>query len=173
MSSIWTTYRLWKQCARSKPVKFQKPGFGFWKAVLWCLLFIGVSQVLPAIIGAFIIIVGAILASIFGEEVPKDPAAFMSSPLLQMCLQISIFVGHVFSIGFSVFVMRRKLGPNWPKKIAFHRPSLEHVILVLVGLPALLMVLVPIEQFAKQLLRSWMDAGRNDFVVANVRSPFC
>ncbi len=136
---------------------FRKPGFGFWTAVLWCLLAFAVSQ------GAAIyVIVPAILGGrLIGEELPADRDAFMSSPFVQTIMQIAFLVSHVVSIGFCFLILRRKLGKKWHRKIAFRLPSLEHVVLVLIGLPALIMVLIPIERLVQLLpLPSLMNAEK-------------
>jgi len=109
------------------PVKRRKPGFGIIKALLWCLLFLLVTQVLPAV---------AILAPLLLEKFPqlKDKLAvdeFLKSNELKQATQAAILTAPVCGALFSILMLRLVVGRNWKRRIALRLPHIEHVVLVI------------------------------------------
>jgi membrane protease YdiL (CAAX protease family) len=65
-------------------------------------------------------------------------------------------------IGFSLVVIRLVVGREWKRRLALRRPALAHVLLVVVGIPALVMVADGGYAALKHVLPSFADWGLPD-----------
>jgi len=147
-------------------------GFTFGKAVLWCALFVVVTQFFPLVP----LTICAIIALRFHPEIKvDDPAALMSSPGAQIFLQGAILFCQAVTIVFSLTILRWAVGREWNRKIALRLPNLEHVILVAIAMPALLIVSIALEQVLSHYLPSIKQFGIpnvNDFVQSTATWPW-
>ena len=124
------------------------PGFGFWKAFLWCLLFVLCTQG-PVIV----IVVGGLLIGIkLGWISPPEDATNFDDPTIRALLQVAMFLTPIFIITFSIIVLRQRVGRDWYRRIGMRLPTIEHVILVLVAFPAFEVLLRLLEIVLKQFL---------------------
>jgi len=126
--------------------KYLKPGFGFWMAVVWCMLYLVVTQILAGLLLG-IPIIGIALIPEFqqnGMEVLNDPAklnAWMAGPDGRIATLILVAATQFTGLAFSVLLLRLRCGKTWKHKIALTRlPSGTHCLLVLLGIPAVLAV---------------------------------
>jgi membrane protease YdiL (CAAX protease family) len=123
------------------------PGFGYWKAVGWAVVFLIITQIVGGIIGT---IGGVVVAMLQGKEIALGPV-----------MDDSILFGLIFSqwlgIGFSYFLIRRKFGKSWIGDIKFQLPYLEHVILTVLAMPALFVFSHSLEQVVTRIIPSLAD----------------
>jgi len=153
-----------------------KQGFGFWKAFLWCLLFLLLTQIMPALI-----IIPVVLATEWSElktemtsiqeeladaDGKVDQAKFieraLQSRVITQIVQLAVLSGPMAGIVFSLIVLPRRFGRDWIRKIAFRAPHFEHVVLVvLLALPVLVF-----SGMLEGLLMKWVhDNSRTELEV--------
>jgi membrane protease YdiL (CAAX protease family) len=102
-----------------------RPGFGFWKAFLWCIAFLLLTQFIPAVVIVLAVTLAkGPAASDFLEEVLRTAAADSTNKILVSALPVCGLI-------FTVTVLRFKIGRNWPRQLAVRIPHFEHVVLVL------------------------------------------
>ncbi len=141
--------------------KYLKPGFGFWMAVLWCVLYLLVTQIVAGIVFG-IPIIGIAMIPEFqenGMEVLNDPAklnAWMAGPDGRVATLLVVAATQFFGLAFSLLLLRLRCGKSWKRKIALTRlPFGIHGLLVLIGFPALLAVgatiEIPIEKYVPSI----------------------
>ncbi|MCE9530078.1 MAG: CPBP family intramembrane metalloprotease [Planctomycetes bacterium] len=131
------------------------PGLGFGKALLWCLLFILVTQGVPSILMAFVIIVSTVSGSIK----PDLATDWISSPEARPYIQWTLFAGQLISILFSMVILRWVVGREWKRKIALRLPCAEHMVLLMIAVPALLMLSITLEPFVVRYVPSLTKVG--------------
>jgi membrane protease YdiL (CAAX protease family) len=113
----------------------RKPHPGFWWSVLWCIVFLFVTQIIPAILmGLVLVVIAVVSPKVFGESL--NVKGMMGSPVYQFVLGITFFVVDIFTITFSLLVIRLVVGRAWPRVLALRRPGGIHFLLVLAGFPA-------------------------------------
>lgn len=130
-------------------------GFTFGKAFLWCLLFVVVTQGIPAIL----ISVGLAVVMASGGMPAPDIPGLLKSPEFQKILQAALFAGQILTVLFSLVALRWAVGRDWQRKIALRVPRLEHVLLVIVAMPALLVVSIALESVISSMVPSLSRFG--------------
>jgi len=129
------------------------PHPGFWWAVLWCLGFLLITQVLPAIVGFVIMFVILLLQS--SNQVPlQDLHAITNTDAYALAMMVSMLLSQIMAIFVSWLVIRLIVGKEWPRILALRRPSLAHLLLALIGLPGLIVIGMGVDALAKQVLPS-------------------
>ena len=101
-----------------------------------------------------------------GEINFADPA-WANSPRGQDFTKVAFISSHVFSVLLALTILRWKVGREWKRKIGLRLPNLEHVVLVAIGMPALMIVSYALERTALPYLPSMKDFGvsnAEDFV---------
>src|SRR5947209_6339308 len=86
-----------------------RPGFGAGVALLWCLLFLLVSQLLPAA-GLFVYLI-----------LSRSPEAIAAQKGVELSpgeLQAAMLAAPLLGLTCAVTVLRWKAGRGWPRKIA-------------------------------------------------------
>jgi membrane protease YdiL (CAAX protease family) len=110
-------------------------------ALLWCIAFIVFTQVPPAVPMLLIIFVGAaVRPDLAGGPGGFGADALFDSPLGSLALQVGMFSAEVLVIGVSWLVIRLIVGREWPRRLALRLPSVTHVVLVLLAVPAMVLV---------------------------------
>ena len=122
-------------------VRLPRRGFGFGKALLWCLLFLVMTQLIPALV----LLIGMSIAAIRDGQVAQVDVDWFKSQQAQPILQLSFFVGQSITILFSLVILRWSVGRDWKRKIGLRVPELKHVMLVVVAMPALLTLSIALE----------------------------
>jgi len=139
----------------------RKPGFGIWMAVLWALVYFKVTQIIGAIaLGIPIIIVALMIdAQRNGNGALNDPSKlneWMQGPTGRVATLTLVTATQFLGLLLSWILLRYWCGREWKRKIALTRlPSATHVILVLIGFPALIAlgaaIEIPIQRFVPSL----------------------
>jgi membrane protease YdiL (CAAX protease family) len=117
------------------------PHPGFWWAVLWCLAFLFFTQIVPAI---------GVLAIVMLGEAGKaaDPAQAlerMQTPegladLQSVSLPYLLVTPLVCGVLMAWAAIRLIVGKDWKRRLAVRLPSASHVVLVLLGMPAVMVL---------------------------------
>jgi uncharacterized protein len=124
----------------------RKPGFGFWLAVAWSVLYFVVTQIMGAIIAIPIIIVVVVADAGPNGQPPADPMAWMKNPKMTAILLGVTAASQFFGLGLSWLLLRLWCGKSWPRKIALTRlPTPTHAILMFIGFPAMIALAAIIE----------------------------
>lgn len=120
-----------------------KPGFGFWMSVVWCLLYVAVTQIIAGIVFG-ILIFGIALAPEFRQHGmdalrPDRFDAWMHSPDGRAATLLLVSATQFTGLALSWLLLRIWCGRGWKRKIALtRRPTGTHAALVLIGFPALI-----------------------------------
>jgi uncharacterized protein len=124
----------------------QRPGFGFWMAVAWTLLYLVVTQIVAGIVFGILIFGVALIPEIRenGMEVLTNPAklnAWMQGHDGRIATLLLVAATQFTGLALSWLLLRVQCGKGWKRKIALtRRPTRTHMALVLIGIPALLAV---------------------------------
>jgi membrane protease YdiL (CAAX protease family) len=138
---------------------FVRPGTPhpqFWWAVLWTMAFFVVSQIIGAILGlplGFLVL----WATDELKELMRlvgDPVEFQKSEPFAQLMGPTVLVCEVLSIVFGWFALRLMAGRHWPRKVALRLPSMTHLILTLLLLPAFMLVGQAVSLVAKNYVPS-------------------
>jgi membrane protease YdiL (CAAX protease family) len=130
-------------------------GFGFGKAFLWSILFMLVTQGTIAVLWAF----GWVIAAQNDPTIDFNDPKIINSPASQEALRTAFLVSHGVSILFSLLILRCLVGKEWRRRIALRRPSLQHLVLVLVAMPALLLASNVLDSVIVRYIPSMKDLG--------------
>ncbi len=110
-------------------------------SLLWCILFVIVTQVPGAII-VVLIVAGLAIGS--PKSLPMDtmskPAELLKSQPVSMALAVAFFFTELLVIVFSWLIIRLVVGRDWTRQLALRRPALTHTLLTLAGFPALVLL---------------------------------
>lgn len=119
--------------------RWPHPNFGW--SLLWCLLFLFVTQI-PGAFVAVAIVLGLFLLApdMLSLETLGKPEALMKSPAMNVALGGAVFFTELLVIGFSWLIVRLVVGRDWKRQLALCRPSFSHTILALAGFPALVLL---------------------------------
>lgn len=118
-------------------VPVRRPGFGGFMAIVWCLAYMVVMQVLAGLICAIpIFSMAAYLDKPVGGADAKE---LMNRPAMVIATMLTLVCSHLSGLAFGVFVLRWRVGGSWKSRIALNRrPAGLHVALAVIGFPALL-----------------------------------
>jgi membrane protease YdiL (CAAX protease family) len=116
--------------------RWPHPNFGW--SLLWCVMFVFVTQV-PGLIVAVAIVVGiALLApDMLPTETLKNQNTLLKSQAMSLALAVAVFITEILTITLSWLVIRLVVGRDWKRQLALRRPGLAHTLLVLAGFPAM------------------------------------
>lgn len=115
------------------------PNFGW--SLLWCLLFIFVTQVPGAVIAVLVIAGLAILSpGTLPTGTLSKPADLLKLEPISVALAVAFFITELIVIGFSWLIIRLVVGRDWKRQLALRRPALSHTLLALAGFPALVLL---------------------------------
>lgn len=148
----------WCEVVLAEPVPEERPPApphpGFWWAALWCLGILVVTQLLPGLVGAAIL-----LASSPGlrPEQLMDPTDLVRSPQYVTAMLWAMGLAQVLMLGTAWCAVRLVVGRSWGRRLAVRRPSASHLLLALLGLPALIVVVIGVDGLARQVLPSLLD----------------
>lgn len=133
------------------------PHPGFWMALLWAVVFVIVVNG-----GAFLVLLPILIYRTINSP---DPDAFLDrlatqspqgevriSPEFARDLAPAVLAGQLLSILFAWLMIRLLVGRDWKRELAFRLPSLQHLVLILIGLPAFLILPEAIVALARMLL---------------------
>lgn len=122
----------------------QKPRWphpNFWWSILWCFLFLIVTQIPGGVIAAVIAVGLATMApERFALQGVSDSSAALKSDAMSIALMPGMFIIELSVIGFSLLIIRLVVGRDWTRQLALRRPSLAHTLLALASFPSLLIL---------------------------------
>jgi CAAX protease family protein len=119
--------------------RWPHPNVGW--SLLWCLLFVLVTQIPGAFIAVVVVTGLAILKpSTLPTEALSKPAALLKSEAMNIGLGVAFFITELLVIGFSWLIIRLVVGRDWKRQLALRRPSLSHTVLALAAFPALVLL---------------------------------
>jgi membrane protease YdiL (CAAX protease family) len=124
------------------------PGFGW--ALLWCLGFLLVTQLVPALVGA-VILIFLVMGTPGGLDRFNDPQVLFQSEAFAKAMMPAMLLAQILSILMSWLVLRLVVGKHWPAIVALRRPSLPHLLFALVGLPGLMVIVMGVDGLARGL----------------------
>ena len=157
----------------------RRPGFGFWMAGVWCLVYLILSQI---VVGGFVGVVGFFIVSSKlqnergGGLGPEQAAAILASPEMAAWNVAATISAHAAGILFALLMLRINAGRSWYRKIALiRRPTITHVALVVIGFPALLAIVVVLEEWVNAHVPGIRDlfgiAGVSEAIAGLVGHP--
>lgn len=122
------------------------PHPGFWWSVLWCFGLILFLNLVPGILGVIILIAKE------GPHALANPEGLAQSRAFGDAMLPAMIVTQTLSAVLALFVLRLIVGRNWARRVALRLPSWQHVALVLLGLPGLIVVAVGVDGLARRVL---------------------
>jgi len=132
-----------------EPAEAPRPHPGFWWAILWCLLMVLVAQVIPAL--AVLIVLG-ILKTVQAGSVEQGLAWLGDKDAAKVYLKPTLLATQVSLTLFSLVALRLVAGRDWARQVGLRLPSLVHVVLALIALPALWLSAAGVYLAAKTLM---------------------
>jgi CAAX protease family protein len=146
----------------------RKPGFGFWMAVVWALLYFVFAQFIAGVALALVIYGIALYPEIRqnGMDVVTDPVKFKAwtdSPPGRNATLCLVTATQFSGLLLSWILLRVWCGRKWKRKIALTRlPSVTHIVLILIAFPAVIALGAaiggPIERYVPSLqdILNWL-----------------
>lgn len=137
----------------------RKPGFGFWMAVVWTLLYFAVTQLIAGVFFAIVVYGVALAIEVIqngsGALEGKQIDAWMNGPGFTTATLVVVACTQVAGLFLSWILFRWNVGKQWKRVIAWTRgPTLTHAALVLVGMPALLALAALVDQLVTRYVPS-------------------
>jgi uncharacterized protein len=119
----------------------RRPHPGFWVGLLWCLLFLLVTQVLPV----FTVLPVLLAAQVLRTPNPRAALQELKQPeaaqdALQNLLAPLMLVVEGTVVVFSLVVIRLVMGRDWKRMVALRAPNPAHVLFAVLALPALIIL---------------------------------
>lgn len=119
--------------------RWPHPNMGW--SLLWCLLFVLVTQI-PGAMTAVAVVAG--LAFLKPSTLPPEslskPAALLKSEAMNVALGVAFLITELLVIGFSWLIIRLVVGRDWKRQLALRIPSFSHTLLALAAFPALVLL---------------------------------
>ena len=112
------------------------PHPGFWWSLLWCVGFILFTQIPGALLGGLLMVALMLLAPQQMEAVKGAKSSLPDTPAVSAVMAVTFAFTELLVIGFSWLVIRLVVGRDWTRQLALRRPGAVHVLLVLMGFPA-------------------------------------
>lgn len=130
----------------------------FWWSIVWCIGYVLCTQV-PGGVVAGLLLVGMMLvapALVEPDAGNTSPMAIMQTTGGTIMLAVAVAVAHGLGILLSLAVLRLIVGSEWPRRVGLRRPSGLHLLLLVVGFPAMVLL----ANGAGDVLRSYLDLLR-------------
>lgn len=119
--------------------RWPHPSFGW--SLLWCLLFVFVTQIPGALIAIAVVIgLDFLKPGTLPTEALREPAALLKSEAMNVALGIAFLVTETLVIGFSWLIIRLVIGRDWKRQLALRLPSFSHALLALAAFPAMVLL---------------------------------
>lgn len=129
-------------------------------AIVWCVGFMIVTQLLAGILAGVFVVFYDLIKSGNAQTWLEQLRSSEGSKLLQQeMLAPALFTSQIFVISFSLLVLRFMVGKGWAGQIGLRLPAFKHLILALVGLPALSILGGAVGELAKKHVPGLHDWG--------------
>lgn len=145
----------------SKP---KAQGFGFGMAIVWCIVYFVIMQVVATIacglpvFAIAMMINGDIPAANQPPDAKAPEADMLNEPSYQKATLVVLIISHLFGLGTAWFMLRYLCGKQWKRKIALsRRPTGTHMALILLGFPAMIALSVGLDATITKYVPSLQD----------------
>ncbi len=119
--------------------RWPHPNIGW--SLLWCLLFVFVTQIPGAFAAVVVVTALALLKpSMLPMEALSKPAELLKSEAMNVALGVAFLITELLVIGFSWLIIRFVVGRDWKRQLALRFPSFSHTLLALAAFPALVLL---------------------------------
>src|SRR5262249_29290324 len=117
------------------------PHPGLFTAVLWCLLFLIVTQIIPGVV----VLVGVFVVMLREGPSQAEAMRHILSPegmneVMRRAVMPSVALTQTVAVLFSLLVIRLVVGRDWTRRLALRRPRPAHVVLTVLALPAMVVL---------------------------------
>ena len=106
------------------------PHPNFWWSILWCILFLFVTQI-PG--GVIAVVIALALPAVAPEQFPNgplsSPAGLLKSDAMSVGLAVGIGITELLVVGFSLLIIRLVVGRDWMRQLALRPPGAAHTLL--------------------------------------------
>jgi membrane protease YdiL (CAAX protease family) len=140
------------------------PGFGFWKAVLWCFLYLLVTQVVTLFvcglpIGTVFVVIEIARNGMGTFQDPDKTKAWVEGDDGRLMMISILIASHLVGLLCGWLMLRWWFGGRkWKRRIALARwPGVTHWVLILIGLPAALALSAALEKPIMKYIPSVQD----------------
>jgi membrane protease YdiL (CAAX protease family) len=134
------------------------PHPNFWWALLWCFGFL-VFQIGAQIAGSIFGVVGVLIGDPRTLRAVKEASArhAPSQEIAEMLvgpatLSGAFFAQQLAAVFFALLAVRIVVGKQWPRHLAFRRPTLWHLLLALLALPGMFVITSLVHEVASRLI---------------------
>lgn len=119
--------------------RWPHPNFGW--SLLWCLLFLIVTQV-PGGILSIVVAFGLtkLAPNRFSLTDLTNKSTLFQSDAMSIGLAVAMVVIELSVVVFPLLVIRLVVGRDWTRQLAIRRPSLSHTLLALASLPVFMLL---------------------------------
>ncbi len=109
----------------------------FWWALAWCLALLIITQICAPIV---VVLPFVFYLAVAEPDLFKDGNAstLLESTTMQVALGFAQWFAHLMIIVMSLVVLRVVAGREWKREVALRRPSVWHLVLVILMWPAFL-----------------------------------
>ncbi len=137
--------------------ELRPPHPGFWMALVWSFAFFLVVNIAPLLVFLPILLFRAQQFSdsdaLFSWLVMNSPEGEPTlSPGAARDLAPAVLGGQVISVLFAWMIIRLLVGRDWKREMAVRLPSVQHLALILIGIPAFLILPEVIVALARAVL---------------------
>jgi membrane protease YdiL (CAAX protease family) len=137
------------------------PQPGFWLSSLLCVVYLIVTQLIPGIaVVVVFLVMQMVSAGSFQAGITEMMGQDKGQAFSRRILMPSLLVAQVAGVLFSLFMIRAFMGKDWTRKIALRKPGMVHLVLVLIGFPALPILASGVFELAKHFLPSFGELFR-------------
>lgn len=113
-----------------------RPHPGFWWSLLWCVGFFIITQISGGVVASiFLVVLHFTRPELFPAN-SDNLNVLMSSEGYSISVAVGFSISVMLGVGVSLLVIRLVVGRDWTRQLALRRPGLAHVMFVLAGCPA-------------------------------------
>jgi membrane protease YdiL (CAAX protease family) len=135
------------------PPLFRRPHPNFWWAILWCVGYLLFTQVPGGVVAAVLLVAMLLLTPHLVATAPDAGASgLLLTPGGSLSVAVAIAVAHGLGILLSLAALRLVVGRDWPRQVALRRPGGFHLLLALVGLPAVFLLANGLAEVLRRVL---------------------
>ncbi len=135
----------------------RRPGFGFLMAIVWCIAFLMLTQIIPGIV------VVVVLVALKRPTPEKLTETILQVGSDSFTAQLLAFIGPCCGIAFALWLLSSSVGPNWRKRIALRIPHIEHVVLTLLLIFPFLTFNIALEAILSRLFSNANIPGTREY----------
>lgn len=119
-----------------------RPHPGFFWALVWCFLFLLVTQIPGAVLAvAVFFVLWGVAPQLFPPDALRDTSVLMTSNGMSIALAAAFLYTELIVIGFSCLILRLIVGKDWPRRIGLHQlPTGFQLFFVLSAFPAMVLL---------------------------------